>query len=121
MFPTGNFENLQNLVNSLDHSFSVMSVSEAWTPESKRQQINLDILEEYQTYYEVKENSLKSSCGFYVREDIKFKPPNNLKLTCFDEYNEFQCCWIEVVNEKNPNILLGVYYRHPKKIELIFF
>ena len=49
MFPTGNFENLQNLVNSLDHSFSVMSVSEAWTPESKRQQINLDILEEYQT------------------------------------------------------------------------
>ena len=29
----GNFESMQNLINNLDHSFSVISVSEAWTQE----------------------------------------------------------------------------------------
>ena len=58
---------------------------------------------------------MKSGCGFYVREDIKYKPQNDLNLTLRDEYTEFRCCWIDILNEKNPNILLGVYYRHPIK------
>ena len=31
-----------------------------------------------------------------------------------DEDKEFQCCWIEI-NQNRPNIVIGVYYRHPKK------
>ena len=115
----GNFENLQNLIKNLDHSFSVISVSEAWTPESKSEQFNPEILEGYQKYYGIKGNSLKSSCRFYVREDIKFKSQNDLNLIFCDKYNKFHCCWIEILKEKNPNILLGVYYRHPKKTQLI--
>ena len=37
------FENLQNLISNLDHSFSVISVSQAWIPEPKSGQINPDI------------------------------------------------------------------------------
>ena len=116
----GNFENLQNPINNLDHCFSVISVSEAWTPESKSKQFNSEILEGYQKYYGMKGNSLKSGCRFYVREDIKFKSQNDLNLIFCDEYNKFHCCWIKILNEKNPNILLGVYYRHYKKTHLIF-
>ena len=36
----GNFENLQNLINNLDCSFRVISVSEAWMPESHSKQFN---------------------------------------------------------------------------------
>ena len=60
--------------------------------------------------------SEKRPCGFFVREDIKFKPQNDLKLTFRDEYNKFQCYWIEILNLKNPNFLLGVYYRYHRKI-----
>ena len=116
----GNFQNLQNLINNLDHSFSVTSVPEAWTPESKSKQFNSEILDGYQKYYGMKGNSLKSGCRFYVREGIKFKSQNDLNLIFCDEYNKFHCCWIEILNEKNPNILLGVYYRHSKKTHLIF-
>ena len=32
-----------------------------------------------------------------------------------DENNEFQSCWIEISNNSTPNIIIGCYYRHPKK------
>ena len=47
----GNFENLQNLINNLDHSFSLILVSEAWTPKWKNEQFNPKTLEDYQKYY----------------------------------------------------------------------
>ena len=28
----------------------------------------------------------------------------------------FKAAWIEILNKKEPNIVIGVYYRHPKKI-----
>ena len=115
------FENLQNLISNLDHSFSVISVSQAWIPEPKSGQINPDILEGYQKYYGRKGNSLKSGCVFHVREGIKFKLRNGLNLTFCDEYNESHCYWIEILNEKSPNILLGVYYRHSKKDSIDIF
>ena len=76
----GNFENLQNLINNLDHSISVISVSEAWTPELKSEQFNSEILEDYQKYYGIKGSSLKSGCRLYVREGIRFKPKSDLNF-----------------------------------------
>ena len=58
---------------------------------------------------------------FHVREGIKFKPQNGLNLTFCDEYNESHCYWIEILNEKSPNILLGVYYRRSKKDSIDIF
>ena len=73
------------------------------------------MLKGYQKYYGIKGISLKSGCRFYVRKDIKFKSQNDLNLIFCVEYNKFHCCWIEILNEKNPNISLGVFYRHHKK------
>ena len=43
-------------------------------------------------------------------------------MSYFDKNNEFQLCWIEILHKKQPNILIGVYYRHPKKsLNEIFF
>ena len=46
----------------------------------------------------------------------KFKPLNDLNLLFGDKDSQSQCFWIEILDEKNINILLGVYYGHPKKI-----
>ena len=36
-------------------------------------------------------------------------------ITIDNENNEFQSCWIEIINDPNPNILTGCYYRRPGK------
>ena len=52
---------------------------------------------------------------FYLKSGIKFKPRKDLGISYFDENNEFQSCWIEILHEKEPNILIGVCYCHPKR------
>ena len=44
-----------------------------------------------------------------------YKPRENLDIAYNDEYNEFSCCWIEIIHQNNPNILVRTYYRHPRK------
>ena len=39
-----------------------------------------------------KGNSVKSECGFYIKDGINYKPRKDLDIACNDEYNEFQCC-----------------------------
>ena len=110
----GNFENLHNLLADLEFSFSVIAVSETWTPESKKNQ-EKPHLEGYQPYRGIKGKTLKSGCGFYIRNDVKYKVRSDLNISYCDEDNEFQGYWIEILNDKKPNIIIGVYYRHPKK------
>ena len=95
-----NFENLQNLFNNLDHSFSVISVSKAWTPESKSKQFNPKTYETYYKHYGIKGKLLKSGNGFYIWEDTKFKQPNDLNLSFCDESYKFHYCWIKILDEK---------------------
>ena len=35
-----------------------------------------------------------------------YKPRENLDIAYNDKYNEFSCCWIEIINQNNPNILV---------------
>ena len=110
-----NFDNLQNLINNLDHQFSVEGLSEIWTPQNKNSLFKPQKLDGSQTYYGRQGNSLKSGCGFYVKDEINYKPRKDLDMAYNDKYNEFQCCWIDIINQNNPNILVGTYYRYPKK------
>ena len=51
-----------------------------------------------------------------VKEGLHFKERINLSVKFINDQNEFQSCWTEIINDKKrPNILIGVYYRHPKK------
>ena len=36
-------------------------------------------------------------------------------LTYHDDENELQRCWIELLNEKGANIIIGIYYKDLKK------
>ena len=58
-------------------------------------------LQGYQLLHGVKGKTLKSGCGFYLKSGIKFKPRKDLNISFFDENNEFQSCWIEVLMKTN--------------------
>ena len=57
----------------------------------------------YQPYCGTKENSLKSGCGFFVGFKI-YRNIDDLNRKIASEYNEFQPCWTEIVNDNNPNV-----------------
>ena len=63
---------------------------------------------------------LKSGRGFYDKEGINFKSRKDLEITYSDEDYEHQCSWIELLNEKKPNMLVGVHYRHPSLITCFY-
>ena len=62
----------------------------------------------------INKDSLKRKCGFYIKYRINYKPRTDLDIAYYDD-NKFQCSLVEITNQANPNILVGTYYRHPKK------
>ena len=80
----------------------------------KHHLFNAGELEGYQKYLGTPGTTTKSGCGLYIKNDIKFMPRRDLDISYFDDENEYQCKWIEIINEAKINIVIGVYYRHPK-------
>ena len=52
---------------------------------------------------------------FFVKEGLKFMERNDLNRKIAIEDNKFQSSWIEIVNDNNPNMKAGLFYRHPRK------
>ena len=67
------------------------------------------------TYNGLRGTSLKSGCGLYIRTGINYIDRKDLDIKHYDDLNEFQCKFIEIINNKGANIILSVHYRHPKK------
>ncbi len=110
-----NFDSLERLCIDLDYPFDVIAVTETWNPSNKKDKFIPKLLENYQKYNGLTGTTLKSGCGLYIRSDLKFKDRKDLDTQFPDDLNEFQCKFIEIINTKGANIILGVSYRHPKK------
>ena len=87
-------------------------MSETWIPIGKSE-VKPRKLEGYQNYHVNRGSSIKSGCGFYVKEGIKFNPRKDLDIAYHDTDNEFQSTWIKILNGNKSNIIIGVYYRPP--------
>ena len=98
----------KNHINNLYHQSSSVALSEWWIPQDKNSLFRPLKWDGYQPYYGKQRNSLKTGCEFYIEEGINWKPNKYLDIAIDDEYNEFQCCWIEIINHTNPNILVSL-------------
>ena len=59
----------------------------------------------YQKFHGTEGHTLKSGCGFYIKEGIRFTPRKDLDISFADDKNEYQSCWIKLLLDKQPNIL----------------
>ena len=109
-----NSENLEILIN-LEHNFDVLAVSETWAPKDKQFSPKFKRIAGYQKFHGTEGHILKSCYGFYIKEGIRFTPRKDLDISFADDKNEYQSCWIKILLDKQPNILIGTFYRHPKK------
>ena len=110
-----NGENLYDLITDLEFKFDVIAVTETCNPEDKKHKFTPPIFEGYSPYLGSTGSSLKGGCGFYVNSDLKYQPRKDLNMKIKEITCEVETFWIEIINEKQPNMLICVAYRHPKK------
>ena len=115
-----NIEQLEDLLHDLDHTFDIIALSETWNSEKTQLTFSPKRLEGYQDYYGTTGISLKGGCGFYIRNTYTHIPRKDLEFQIKESGCETENCWIELINEKGPNVLIGVFYRHPSKNNKIF-
>ena len=54
--------------------------------------------------------SINKFLNTFPRKDLEFKRNTS--------GHESESCWIEILNNKTPNTLIGVFYRHPSNKKL---
>ena len=112
-----NAEQLEILLHDLDFKFYILALTETWNPEKNNNNFFPKIIEGYQDYYGVTGSSGKGGCGVYINKFLNTVPRNGLEFKINTNDHEFESCWVEILNDKTPNILIGVIYRHPSKDE----
>ena len=110
-----NGENLSDLLTDLEFKFDLIAVTETWNPEEKKHKFSPPIFEGYSPYIGTTGSSLKGGCGLYVNADLKYQQRKDLNIKIKEAHCEVETFWIEIIIEKQPNILICVAYRHPKK------
>ena len=115
-----NIEQLEDLLHGMDYTFDIIALTETWNPAKSKKSFTLKRIEGYLDYLGVEGSSLKGGCGFYVKDTYTPIPRKDLEFKVSEQGCEVENCWIELVNEAGPNVLVGVFYRHPSKKNEIF-
>ena len=62
-----------------------------------------------------------SGYGFYMKQALIYKTRRDREVNFCDEFTKFRSTWLEILNDnKQPNMAVGVYYRHPRNIQMIY-
>ena len=75
-----NAEDLEMLINNLEHSFSVIALSERCTSKQETNKLFPE-LRNYQPFNTTQGTTTKSGCGFYVKKGLK--EPQTISLLFF--------------------------------------
>ena len=116
-----NGDNLQVLLSQITIIFNVISLTEIWNNQEKNKNFNPIKIDGYHKFNGLPGTTLKSGCGFYIRENIDFVDRLDLDKHNKIEKNEFTAKWIEIINKNDSNILIASIYRHPSKNDTPFY
>ena len=93
----------------LEYQFDVICLSESKIIKDVDPIVDISI-DGYQPPVGTPTESTKGGVLIYVKNDIKFKPRNDLMVY---KAKELESCFIEIINKKESNNIVGVMYRHP--------
>ena len=115
-----NIEQVEDLLHDMDYTFDIIALTETWNPSKSKEKFSPKRIEGYLEYHGVEGSSLKGGCGFYIKDTYTPIPRKDLEIKITERDCETENCWIELVNEAGPNVLVGVFYRHPSRKNEIF-
>ena len=117
---TANIGKVEQLLHDIDFDFDIIALSETHNPDNKKHLFSPEIIENYHPYKGTTGTTSNSGTGFYIHKDINPLPRPDLEFKLFKDGEEFESSWIEIVNDKSPNIIIGTIYRHPTENDKLF-
>ena len=115
-----NIDKLEIVLTDLEFIFDVISITETWNPEHKTLSFSPKILDDYKSYLGTTGTTTNDGCGFYINEDLNYIERKDLNFKFKESDEECESIWIELINLKKPNRLIGTIYRHPTKKYTLF-
>ena len=101
-------EELRILLHALNYKFDIIAISES---KLKGEPV-IDIsLSGYHPPYCKFTEAEKGGTILYISDQLNFKPRKDLEIY---EKKELESCFVEIINKKTSNDIIGVIYRHPK-------
>ena len=100
-------DELKSLLKMLDHTFDIIAISESKLKNDPT--VNIEI-SGYNPPYITKTEAEKGGTMIYVANGINFKPRKDLEIY---QSKELESSFIEIINSKESNDIIGVIYRHP--------
>jgi hypothetical protein len=100
----------------INYKFDIICISESKLQKDFEPNVNINI-KGYQSPIGTPTESTKGGVLIYVRLGINFKPRKDLNLYKSKELESF---FIEIINKKESNDIIGVIYRHPCMDETAF-
>ena len=104
---SANFEKLELLLYEMNFKFDIIALMETWNSETRKHLFNPGLLLGYHQYEGLTGNSMKSGCGFYISQNVPYKPRTDIDSQYNDEFSEFQAKWVEIINNKGKNTIVG--------------
>ena len=93
----------------LDFDFDVICISESLLTKDLDPKISINI-DGYQAPISTPTEGSKGGVLMYVKNNINFKPRPDLNIY---KSKELESAFIEIINDKSANDIVGVIYRHP--------
>ena len=100
---------LRILLNLLKFKFDVIAISESKLKKGVEPQVDIS-LNGYRPPYETRTEAEKGGTLLYVSSELDFKPRKDLEIY---ESKVLESSFIEIINKKASNDIVGVIYRHP--------
>ena len=104
-----NFEELQNLLQSTNIQFDVIAITETRITKNISVTQNIEL-----SNYSFEHTLTESSAGgtlLYIANHLSYKTRSDLNIY---KKNELESTFVEIINPKKSNIIVGTIYRHPK-------
>ena len=100
-------DELKYFLNMLEHTFDIVTISESKL--KSEPSVNIEI-PGYKTPISTKTEAEKGGTLIYIAEGINYKPRKDLEIY---QSKELESTFIEIINPKESNDIIGVIYRHP--------
>ena len=110
-------EELRVALQMLDFTFDIICISESKILKDTDPLVDISI-QGYQTPISTPTEATKGGVLIYAKSGLNIKPRDDLKIY---KSMELESIFLEIVNEKDSNDIIGVIYRHPCMIASEFF
>ena len=100
-------DELKYFLNMLEHTFDIVTISKSKL--KSEPSVNIEI-PGYKTPISTKTEAEKGGTLIYIAEGINYKPRKDLEIY---QSKELESTFIEIINPKESNDIIGVIYRDP--------